>query len=227
MTGMLASVNSLEEAGLVLAQNVDIIDLKEPALGALGGLKIGLVKKIVTAINGQCPISATIGDLPMQPELVFNSVQAMAETGVNYVKIGFFPDGNVVQVIEKLAQLSLQTKLIAVLFADTKPSFSLINHLKDAGFTGIMLDTLDKSKGSLMSVMAINDIEDFVRQVKSKHLICGLAGSLKRTDIPLLMPYHPDYLGFRGALCDQQERTSCLNKQAVLKIKQAMIEFPP
>jgi len=35
MTGMLASVNCVAEALLVLEAGVDIIDLKQPALGAL------------------------------------------------------------------------------------------------------------------------------------------------------------------------------------------------
>jgi uncharacterized protein (UPF0264 family) len=225
MTGMLASVNSLDEARLVMAEKVDIIDLKEPALGALGGLNNESVKKIVVAVNGQCPISATIGDLPMQPELICSAVKEMAGTGVNYIKIGFFPGGKAAEVIEKLAQISTQVNLIAVLFADTTLDFRLIGGLKTAGFTGIMLDTLDKAKGSLTAIMAKVDIEDFVRQVKSRQLICGLAGSLKLADIPLLMPYQPDYLGFRGALCDQQERTGHLNKHAVLKIRQTMTEL--
>ena len=103
MTGMLASVNSLEEALLALSANVDIIDLKQPALGALGALETDLVKAIVNEINGRCPVSATIGDLPMQPEIVYQAVKAMAETGVDYVKIGFFPGGDWQGTIEKLA----------------------------------------------------------------------------------------------------------------------------
>jgi uncharacterized protein (UPF0264 family) len=83
MTGMLASVNSLAEALLVLNAEVDIIDLKQPEQGALGALEVADVKKIVAEIAGRCPVSATIGDLPMQPELVFNAVKAMSETGVD------------------------------------------------------------------------------------------------------------------------------------------------
>ena len=94
MTGMLASVNCVAEALLVLEAGVDIIDLKQPALGALGALDIIVVQEIVTEVNQRCPVSATIGDLPMQPQVVFNAVKAMAETGVDYVKIGFFPGGN-------------------------------------------------------------------------------------------------------------------------------------
>jgi uncharacterized protein (UPF0264 family) len=225
MTGMLASVNGIDEVRLVLAENVDIIDLKEPALGSLGGLDIGLVNHIVAAVNGQCHISATIGDLPMQPELIFSAVKRMAETGVDFVKIGFFPGGHALQVIEKLSAITLNVNLIAVLFADTNLDFSLIDSLSIAGFRGIMLDTLDKTKGSLTGVMTRAEIEQFVKYIKAKRKICGLAGSLKLEDIPILLPYQPDYLGFRGALCDQHERAGRLNLQSVQAIKKAMTEF--
>jgi (5-formylfuran-3-yl)methyl phosphate synthase len=225
MTGMLASVNSLEEARLVLAENVDIIDLKNPAMGALGALDIQLVKDIVVEVNGQCPTSATIGDLPMQAGLVFNAVTEMAESGVNYVKIGLFPNGNVLQIIDKLGAISNKINLIAVLFADTNPDFSIIDSLKVAGFTGIMLDTLDKTKGSLTEVMSMDGIEHFVGRVKSGGIICGLAGSLKFEEIPVLMDCHPDYLGFRGALCELHERAGRLNPLSVRRIKQAITDY--
>ncbi len=148
MTGMLASVNSVEEALLVLSADVDIIDLKQPALGALGALETGLVKKIVAEIDGRCPVSATIGDLPMQPDTVFNAVKAMAETGVDYIKIGFFPDGDWQGTVEKLVCINAgqNLALIAVLFADAQPDLGIMSALKKAGFKGVMLDTMDKQK---------------------------------------------------------------------------------
>jgi uncharacterized protein (UPF0264 family) len=223
MTGMLASVNSVAEALLALSANVDIIDLKQPASGALGALDIDLVKQIVAGIDGRCPVSATIGDLPMQPDLVFNAVKTMAETGVDYIKIGFFPDGDWLGTVNKLSALSQQNiALIAVLFADIQLDLSIVDSLKDAGFTGVMLDTMNKQNGSLMHVMEISEIGQFVRLAKARQLLCGLAGSLKLQDIPGLMPYQADYLGFRGALCLQHDRTAQLNKAAIMQIKQAI-----
>ncbi len=223
MTGMLASVNSVEEAALVLSANVDIIDLKQPALGALGALETGLVKKIVAEIDGRCPVSATVGDLPMQPEIVFNAVKAMAETGVDYIKIGFFPDGEWLGTIEKLASLAQKNlALIAVLFADADPDFDIISALKNAGFKGVMLDTMNKGNGSLTQVMAKTDIAQFVSLAKAHQLICGLAGSLRLEDIPELITNQPDYLGFRGALCLQHNRTARLNAHSVALIKRAI-----
>ncbi|HEY8095710.1 MAG TPA: (5-formylfuran-3-yl)methyl phosphate synthase, partial [Methylobacter sp.] len=183
MTGMLASVNSVEEALQALSANVDIIDLKQPSLGALGALETGLVKSIVDEVSGRCPVSATVGDLPMQPEIVYQAVKAMAETGVDYVKIGFFPGDDWQGTIEQLATLPRSMNLIAVLFADTQLDFAVIDSLANAGFKGVMLDTMNKTSGSLTQVMAKSDIAQFVRQVKDCSLLCGLAGSLRLEDI--------------------------------------------
>lgn len=225
MTGMLASVNSVAEAVLVLNAQVDIIDLKQPERGALGALDTDLVVQIVTEIAGRCPVSATVGDLPMQPVVVFNAVKAMANTGVDYVKIGFFPEGDSLATVKKLAELTPQTNLIAVLFADTQPDFAIISALKQAGFAGVMLDTMDKHKGSLTQVMTQIDIARFVELAKKQSLLCGLAGSLRLDDIAALMPYQVNYLGFRGALCVQHQRTGQLNQLAIAQIKQAIIQF--
>ena len=221
MTGMLASVNSLAEALLVLNAEVDIIDLKQPEQGALGALEVSDVKKIVAEIAGRCPVSATIGDLPMQPELVFNAVKAMSETGVDYIKIGFFPGDDWHGTVKKLAELTGQNHaLIAVLFADTQVDFAIINLLKVAGFKGVMLDTMNKQSGALLQVMSMAKIVGFIAQVRKLELICGLAGSLRLEDIPVLLPNKVDYLGFRGALCEGQNRSGQLNKQAVIQIKE-------
>ncbi len=223
MTKMLASVNSVEEALLVLHENVDIIDLKQPASGALGALNINVIQSIVAIIAKRRPVSATIGDLPMQAQLVFNAVQTMSETGVDYIKIGFFPDNNWQATIDKLALLTQKKlALIAVLFADGQPNLNVIPVLKHAGFTGVMLDTMDKKQGSLNQLMASNAIQHFVTSAKNQQLLCGLAGSLTLNDIPELLIHQPDYLGFRGALCEQRDRTGQLSRQSIKLIKQAI-----
>ena len=219
MSKMLASVNSVEDALLVLNAEVDIIDLKQPASCALGALDTDLVRQIVTEIAGRCPVSATVGDLPMQPDLVFNAVKAMADTGVDYVKIGFFPNGEWLATVEKLVELTVQHNLIAVLFADTQPDFAIIAALKRAGFKGVMLDTMNKQRGSLTQVMSSDKIREFVTLSKNQDLLCGLAGSLKQQDIASLLVLQADYLGFRGALCEQQQRTGQINLGAIIQIK--------
>ena len=215
MTGMLASVKNLVEAEFVLSANVDIIDLKQPEFGALGALSVELVAEIVAKIDGCCPVSATVGDLPMDANLIFNAISEMAKTGVDFVKIGFFSDGNWLDCVQKLGDLTKNTRLIVVLFADAQPDFSIISELKKAGFAGVMLDTMNKQNGSLTQVMSKETIAEFVKLAKTQMLICGLAGSLRLENIAELLPFEADYLGFRGALCNQHNRVGELDLNAL------------
>jgi uncharacterized protein (UPF0264 family) len=127
--------------------------------------------------------------------------------------------------VEKLAELAKMYNLIAVLFADTRPDFAIIPTLKAAGFTGVMLDTMNKQQGSLTQVMTLADIARFVSFAKTQALLCGLAGSLKLADIATLNAFQADYLGFRGALCEGLDRTGQVNQSSILQIKQAIARF--
>jgi len=223
MSNMLASVNCLAEALMAEQANVDIIDLKQPALGALGALGTELVKTIVQNPQLTKPISATVGDLPMQADIIFNAVETMAATGVDYVKIGFFPDSNWQPIIQQLKAITQRkVKLIAVLFADQNPDFNTIKDFAEAGFSGVMLDTMNKSQGSLNQVMPLAKLQFFVEQSQQHTLLCGLAGSLRLEDIASLLPLNADYLGFRGALCNQHQRTAALDQQALFAIRSAL-----
>jgi uncharacterized protein (UPF0264 family) len=223
MTRMLASVNSLPEAQLVYRAGADIIDLKQPAAGALGALPLEEVVRIRAWCAGRIPVSATVGDLPMQPDLIFGAVEAMAATGVDYVKIGFFPGGDWSGVVQKLSALAHVHALIAVLFGDAPPPDSaFLPTLQQAGFAGVMLDTMDKSRGSLPAILPLPSIRGFVEEARTHNLLCGLAGSLRLEDIPALLQYRPDYLGFRGALCVRHRRTAELDGEAAARIKQAV-----
>lgn len=221
MTGMLASVNCLREALLALQANVDIIDLKQPSQGALGALPIESVRDIVHAVDGRKRLSATVGDLPMQPEIVVKAVAEMAQTGVDYIKIGFFPGGDWLAVITALQpQVQQGLRLIAVLFADVPFDVKIVTALAAAGFTGVMLDTMDKSQGSLLTVLPQERLAAFVAAAKAHDLLCGLAGSLRKEHITALLPLQADYLGFRGALCRERQRTAQLDDRALAEIWQ-------
>lgn len=223
MNKMLASVNCLSEAIMAEQANVDIIDLKQPALGALGALETSLVNTIVNSPELSKAISATVGDLPMQADIIFAAVEKMAATGVDYVKIGFFPEGDWLPVIQQLQPLTKTgIQLIAVLFADQNPNLDSIKDFAQAGFSGVMLDTMNKQNGSLTQVMPLKEIQTFVENSKKYKLLCGLAGSLRLQDIARLKPLQADYLGFRGALCNQHQRTSALDQQALHSIRSAL-----
>ena len=97
------SVTSLDEAQMALENGADIIDLKDPSAGALGALPVELITSIVSFVNKQKLTSATIGDQPMQPDLLVQHVNAVAKTGVDYIKIGFFESCDYQPCLDALA----------------------------------------------------------------------------------------------------------------------------
>jgi uncharacterized protein (UPF0264 family) len=117
MTMMLASVRSLDEAVVALDGGADLIDLKEPARGALGALDHAAVRICVRAIDGRRPVSATIGDIPsMDATVMTAAVERMAATGVDFIKIGFFAHPLAAECARALSAMTGCARLIAVLF---------------------------------------------------------------------------------------------------------------
>ncbi len=201
MTALLASVRSAEEAETVVAAGADIVDLKDPDRGALGALPDATIERIVARVAGRRPVSATCGDLPMEPALVLDTVERMAGLGLDFVKVGFFPGGDLGGCLEALGGLAVRgTRIVAVLFADRRPDLDLIAALSARGFAGVMLDTADKRRGGLRAHVDEQALNAFVERARAAGLFTGLAGSLRLADVAPLSALGPDYLGFRGAL---------------------------
>lgn len=213
MSRILASVADLEEALVAVECGVDIIDLKNPAAGALGALPVATIRTIVEQVARRKPVSATIGDLPMHPEQIVAAVNATAATGVDIVKIGFFGQEGHVACIEALKPIIARgVYLVAVLFADDTPDFGLIPRLAQAGFHGVMLDTAYKNGKRLCHHLDVTTLNVFVCNAQKAGLLTGLAGSLSLDDLSGLLPLGADYLGFRGALCGAANRTARLER---------------
>jgi dihydroneopterin aldolase len=219
MTLLLASVTGPAEAEIAVARGADIIDLKDPAQGALGALEPAAVQATVAAIAGRRPVSAVTGDLPMQPLIMCRAVEAMAAAGVDYVKVGLFPDSQRDDCVRALAPLARLTKIVGVMFADSGADDGLVPLMAECGFTGAMVDTANKGQGRLLDHADVASLGVFVRACRDHALLSGLAGSLEAPDVPRLLLLAPDYLGFRGALCAAHDRKAGLDPAAVNLIR--------
>ena len=222
MTAFLASIASVGEIEAALAGGADILDLKDPAKGALGAWELPAIAAAVSVVQGRRPISATIGDLPMEPARLVAAVRAVSGAGADIVKIGMF-EGPRRECIAALAPLAAAgTRVAAILFADRDPDFALLPALKSAAFSAVMLDTADKSGGTLRDHMNDRTIALFVTAARALGLRVGLAGSLAVGDIAPLMRAAPDFLGFRRALCGTGGRTGALDAPAVAALRSAI-----
>jgi len=224
MTGMLASVRNLEEAKLVFEGGADIIDLKEPNDGALGSVSLHEIHHVVDDLWEKCVISATIGDLPADYAKINEKISQTAETGVDYVKVGMFSERHIETCLPNLIHCTNKgISIIAVFFADMEFDVDFaIRIASDARLKGVMLDTARKGSGGLLTHQNLMQLEYFVNRAKQHDLLTGLAGSLRKEDVPELLKAEPDYIGFRTALCDKNIRAGSLNTQAINAVRQTI-----
>ncbi|HLH11623.1 MAG TPA: (5-formylfuran-3-yl)methyl phosphate synthase [Methylovirgula sp.] len=214
MTLMLASVADAAEAEIALIEGADIIDLKDPSQPPLGALDDATIRAVVATVGGRRPVSAVAGNEPRTPA----GAERLAATGLDYIKIGFFPNETRAG-LELLRPLASRAKLVAVLFADLPHDFELLADLAAAGFKGAMLDTATKGNSRLLDHIDIAGLRRFVDLCRHAKLMCGLAGSLEPPDIPRLLPLDPDFLGFRGALCVGHARAQRIDAARVKLIR--------
>ena len=221
MTAMLASVTGPEEAEIAVTGGADIIDMKDPAGGALAALPIARIAATHAAVNGRRATSAVAGNKAMQPDDLTAAVRETAATGVDYVKVGLYPpEAKQLAVIGALKEAANGTRLVACLFADRERDLTrFVAPLADAGFAGLMLDTADKSSGRLLAHASVPALSAFVSAARERGLLVGLAGGLEEPDIPRLLSLKPDFLGFRGALCAAGNREAGIDLAATTTIR--------
>jgi (5-formylfuran-3-yl)methyl phosphate synthase len=214
MTFMLASVADAQEAETAVHHGADIIDVKDVRT-AFGSVGPALVRTTVDAVGRRRPISAVIGEPEMEPEDLLRRATAIADAGATYIKVGLYPHPMRRDCIGTLSSLAARSRLIGVMFADHGADQSLIGLMAQNRFCGVMIDTFKKCGGRLFDHLDIAAIGRFVDAVRSHGLMAGLAGSLEAPDIPRLLLAAPDVLGFRRALCANEDRTSGISPHAL------------
>ncbi|MDQ2104110.1 (5-formylfuran-3-yl)methyl phosphate synthase [Azospirillum isscasi] len=227
MTRLLASVATLDELTLAARGGADILDLKDPKAGALGAWPLDGIARAVREARRwpvRPPLSATVGDLPMAPAAVTGRVAETWACGVDYVKIGLCPSGDPAACVAALEPEARRgARIVAMLFADLWTDANrLLPDLAQAGFVGAMLDTAGKGAGGLLRHKTNGELARFVEQARGLGLLTGLAGSLRREDVPALLPLAPDYLGFRTALCVGADRGGALDPTALAALRHAV-----
>jgi (5-formylfuran-3-yl)methyl phosphate synthase len=224
---LLISVKNVEESLLALASGADIVDLKDPNVGALGALDAATSSAIITALNsqklGQVVISATVGEGHDNLSDLLAAISERAQLGVDLIKIAvseLFYGAHFLVEMRKLSKSGI--KIVAVFFADVRVDLTLLPILKQAGFYGAMLDTSNKQH-NLLQMQTKDDLYLFTHFCHQHHLKSGLAGSLQTQHIDSLAEFSATYIGFRGGVCDNFERKSDLSSTKILEVKKLLL----
>jgi dihydroneopterin aldolase len=215
MTQLLISVKNTDEAILALEAKVDMIDLKDPAVGALGALGLDITREIVLIVNGQRLVSATVGEGHKTVGALVNDIETRHQLGVSIIKLAFselFKAPNFIAEILRLVEQNI--KLVAVFFAEETIDLTSLSKLKQMGFYGAMIDTKGKEH-SLITQQSIDFLHKFTLACKENGLLSGLAGSLRLNQLIYLREIEPSFIGLRGGVCDNFIRKSALSYRKV------------
>ncbi len=184
MSKILASIQNMSEAKIIINSEIDIIDLKDPEKGALGKLKTSDIKNIINFINKKKLTSSTVGDLPNNKVLIEKIVDELSKTNIDFIKIGVYEN----DYINTLSEIKSIKKLIAVFFADLfLPNTNDLLVLKKSGYSGVMLDTSNKKSGNLFNHLTYSDLNNFILNSKKLNLLTGVAGSINKSHIDQIL----------------------------------------
>jgi (5-formylfuran-3-yl)methyl phosphate synthase len=209
MTALLASVRSQDEAFDAALAGADLIDLKEPDAGALGGLSISDITRIARQLRGRYPvkpISATIGDVPVDAlDEIATRVIEVSDAGIDYVKVGVTPGPGARRCLEELS--NLPAAVVPVLLCDGGMDGELVAFAATLGFVGVMFDTAGKDGSTLFDHVDSDTLAQWLRLTRERGAMSGIAGSLGWAQYEQIRALAPDVAGFRTALCVDGRRS--------------------
>ena len=237
--GLLVSVRSASEAMEALAGGADVIDVKEPTRGSLGAADPSTMAEVTRAISGRAIVSAALGELTelaRQSGLDLTSVPR----GIELFKIGLADSRKnanwtstwrdaIGRVLGK--KQGSVSRPVAVVYADwptanaPEPS-EILNAAIQFGCPALLVDTWDKSDGSLFDHWTRAELISFAEEVRSHGIRLVLAGSLMGAAIDEAARLGPDLIAVRTAACEGG-RNGTVSRERVQALKQSISQVVP
>jgi uncharacterized protein (UPF0264 family) len=233
--GLLVSVRGAAEALEALIGGADVIDVKEPKRGSLGAADASTVADVVRAVNGRAAVTAALGELT---EIVTGRSglhPATLPRGIALIKIGLAgcranPDWICAwrdAVAHALANgEGSASRPAAVVYADFEAAHApapieVLNAAIQAHCPALLVDTWDKSSGSLFDHWPATKLRSFIDEVRSRGIRVVIAGSLWGAAVGEAARLEPDLIAVRTAACDGG-RDGNVSRERVRALKQCI-----
>jgi uncharacterized protein (UPF0264 family) len=216
------------EAEAALRGGAALIDVKEPAHGALGRASDRTIADVVRSIAGARPVSAALGEFVD----TFADDLPSSKKSLNYLKWGLSRcqdgDEDVWQaeldlVIRRLAGRQPNPQIVAVAYADWRraraPSPTDVCSFAVAHPVGaFLLDTWEKNGSTLLDWLSPSEVERLCVCCHAAGVPIALAGSLGAKEIRTLLPLRPDWFAVRGAVCRRRRREAMIDEEKVRQL---------
>jgi uncharacterized protein (UPF0264 family) len=223
MTGLLVSVRDAKEAQQAVSGGADVIDVKEPAHGALGAADPTVWSQVRRAIPADVPLSVALGELTD----VDIDERVRCVTAIEYAKVGLAGCLDLAHWQRRweqiLGQLPAETKRVAVAYADHRAArapnpLEVLRAAPAANCRTLLLDTFKKDQGDLFEHLDDDQLSHLARECHAANIALALAGSLRPTSIDHALSFVPALIAVRGAAC-LGDRTGTICQQLVKRLK--------
>jgi (5-formylfuran-3-yl)methyl phosphate synthase len=225
---LLVSVADAGEARAAVAGGADIVDVKNPAEGALGAPAPATIVAVRGAVPAAIPVSAAIGDMPHLPGTAALAAAGAAHSGAALVKVGLWASPELEDAVALLRAVRAAlaacpgVALVAGTYADGErapsrplPPALLPRAARAAGAEACLLDTAVKDGRGLLEWLGPDALAALVAEAHADGLEVALAGSLRLEDLSTVRATGADIAGVRSAACLAGARTGALQAARV------------
>jgi hypothetical protein len=213
---LLVSVVSAAEARGALEGGADIVDVKDPAEGALGAPSLGVLSDVVAAVGAAAPVSVAIGDDPGLPHTAALAARGAELAGASYVKVGLRGVRQLdcaVALMRAVADaVGPHTAVIAATYADAAAldppaleAASLPGLVARTGIAGALVDTYVKDGRGLYGWLTEAAVGDLIARTREAGGTFAVAGQLARRQLGRV---DADVVGVRSAVCRGGDRSA-------------------
>jgi uncharacterized protein (UPF0264 family) len=229
---LLISPTTIEEAKIVITNEVELIDCKNPKEGSLGANFPWIIKQMKSLIpsNSRQLLSATIGDFPNLPGSASLAALGAAVSGADIIKVGLKgprDEQSGIKLMEKVVRsvkdFNKNIKVVGAGYADrirmnSSPKFmSIPTIVLESGADIAMIDTYRKDDLGLFDFVSEEQLIQFKNKSKDFGLEVALAGNLRKQDLPLITKISPDIVGIRSLVCEGYDRNNGSIKSSLIK----------
>jgi len=208
---LLVSVSDAAEARAASDGGADIIDAKDPLMGALGAVRPDVLSEIRHVVDPSRLLTAALGDADAAAA-VEELAQELLVRGARLVKVGFAgvaDAGRIEEIIARLARacavVDEASGLVAVAYADARVVGCIDAHellpIAARWASGVLVDTAHKRGPGLLDLWSMATLESWVSQAHAHGLMVAVAGKLGLDDLQAVADAGADVAGVRGAAC--------------------------
>jgi (5-formylfuran-3-yl)methyl phosphate synthase len=208
---LLVSVSDAAEARGAVDGGADIIDAKNPSMGALGAVRPDVLSEIRRVVDSSLVVTAALGDADPAHALE-ELAREFVVRGARLVKVGIAGVADaerVEEIIERLARACASVDeasgVVAVAYADSEARWcdahGLLPLAARAGASGVLIDTADKRGPGLLELWDMLTLVSWVSEAHAHGLMVAVAGKLGLNDLHAVADAGADVAGVRGAAC--------------------------